>query len=447
MIGLKSSIDKPNRIGLIIGIVMTILSVIVLAGVASYFVIQKRSKTKFDKQFQGDFNLPIARKHLRRTEHTYGKKVLSYELDSYNPFHSSYVDTVKKEMGSLNTRFEIKAIEIVQNHDKFKHFRQQIEIVESRMDQTIFQPNLRGETNLKERQKVLKRLESLYKEVKSNRKANIVRVWHGCDARLLPQLLGEGFASLGQLDDGWFGKGIYFSSSAEYASRYCWNNEHACLVMCYVLILNPFPVIIDDAPLDVRQREFRFYGRGNYRTHQCHYIPVAPASTQEVRIDFRPPPNGTDNAKYDELVVFDSANILPQVVVHIKPLSVLPSEGEYVPPEASTSVMNVSSIKVLKHPDQHHHLHIQRQLDSFSKDDRLEMNTFDPTHNSSASNKNSDTLNNQLDSLTVSSHVKSTLEPNQSYLNSNTTLHITDQEPLLSSTKVHRNCIANTIND
>ncbi|CAF1333893.1 unnamed protein product [Adineta steineri] len=364
--GLKSSVDKPNRIGLIIGIVMTVLSVIVLAGVIGFFLVRECSKKKLDKQFQGDFNLPIARRHLKKTKHNYGRNVLSYELDPYTASHSSYVDTIKQWMGSLDPRVEIKTTEIVQNQDKFKHFRQQIEIVESRMNQLIYQPDFKGETNLEERHKVLQRLESLYKEVKSNRKANIIRVWHGTDANLLPQLLGEGFASLGILDDGWFGKGIYFSSSAEYASRYCWEKADPCLLMCYVLILNPFPVTTNDAPFDVKPRQFSFYGRGNYHTHQCHYIPVAPVSTKESNMDFRPPPNGTDNAIYDELVIFDSAFILPQVVVHLKPIPPLSLEETYatdVPPK-----------KILKDLNQHCCLDIQSQFDSVSRNNQPEMN-------------------------------------------------------------------------
>ncbi|CAF4232426.1 unnamed protein product, partial [Adineta steineri] len=174
-------------------------------------------------------------------------------------------------MGPRKGSFEIKMMEIVKNRDKFNHFRQQIEIVESRQTQSAFQPVFDKESNPEERQKVLKQLDGLCEQVTNNRKVNIVRVWHGCNKQLLPQLLGEGFASLGQLDEGWFGKGMYFSSSAEYASRYCPKNEDACLIMCYVLVLNPFPVIYDDAPEDVKPEKFRFYGRGNHRTFQCHY--------------------------------------------------------------------------------------------------------------------------------------------------------------------------------
>ncbi|CAF4173892.1 unnamed protein product, partial [Adineta steineri] len=349
--GLKPINPQANYIGLIVGIVLAVVSILVLAAVATYFIIQKRKILKLNKQFHGDFNLPIDRKYLKK-KHNYGGKVSSYKLDETNPFHSPFARFVKDWMGPRKGGFEIETIEIVENRDKFNHFRQQIEIVESRQTQSVFLPVFDEETNPKERQKVLKRLDGLFKQVTHSRKANIVRVWHGCNKQLLPELLGEGFASLGQLDDGWFGKGMYFSSSAEYASRYCPKNEDACLIMCYVLVLNPFPVIYDDAPEDVKPKQFRFYGRGNHRTFQCHYIPV---SGKEPTMDFRPPLEGVDHADYDELVVFESANILPQIVVHLKTPGPLSPEIQPIPAFIDASIPSKRKDCSQNHPsfDQH----------------------------------------------------------------------------------------------
>ncbi|CAF4174038.1 unnamed protein product [Adineta steineri] len=257
-------------------------------------------------------------------------------------------------------------MEIVENRDKFNHFRQQIEIVESRQDQSVFQPVFDEESNPEERQKVLKRLDGLCEQVTHNRKANIVRVWHGCNKKLLPQLLSEGFASLGQVDDGWFGKGMYFSSSAEYASRYCPQNEDACLLMCYVLVLNPFPVIYDDAPEDVKPHKFRFYGRGNHRAYQCHYIPV---SGEKPTMDFRPPLEGVDHADYDELVVFESANILPQIVVHLKTPGPLSPEIEPIPAFIDASIPSKR-----KDCSQNHRSFDQHRFIASPAEDQFEMN-------------------------------------------------------------------------
>jgi hypothetical protein len=88
--------------------------------------------------------------------------------------------------------------------------------------------------------------------------------------------------------------------------------------MCYVVLLNPFPVITDDAPPLVPSKSFRFYGAGNYANYQCHYIPVAPIN-EDTSWNFRPPPNGVQDATYDEFAIFQQSDILPQVIVHLKP--------------------------------------------------------------------------------------------------------------------------------
>ncbi|CAF3930201.1 unnamed protein product [Rotaria sp. Silwood1] len=121
---------------------------------------------------------------------------------------------------------------------------------------------------------------------------------------------------MGTLDDGWYGKAMYFTSSAKYATRY--SGKHGCLVMCYVLLLNPFPVVTADAGSHIPPERFRFYGKGNYKNYQCHYIPVSPVGGKDT-MDYRPPPSGdVDDAAYDELAIFQEAHVLPQIVIHFE---------------------------------------------------------------------------------------------------------------------------------
>lgn len=108
-----------------------------------------------------------------------------------------------------------------------------------------------------------------------------------------------GFASLAKLDEGWFGKGkmllvmtfplgIYFTSHPEYALRYCKPSE--CLIMCYLIVTNPYPVIYDDA---TSTSTLKLYGKGNYKHYGCHYVPVVPYGNESSTMDFRPPQKGT----------------------------------------------------------------------------------------------------------------------------------------------------------
>lgn len=78
-------------------------------------------------------------------------------------------------------------------------------------------------------------------------------------------------------------EGIYFSSFPEYSLRYC--KDEMCLVLCYVIMSNPYPIIHDDAP---SQSTLVHYGKGNYKNYGSHYVPVIPYGG----LDFRPPPLG-----------------------------------------------------------------------------------------------------------------------------------------------------------
>jgi hypothetical protein len=121
---------------------------------------------------------------------------------------------------------------------------------------------------------------------------------------------------MSRLDAGWFGTGMYFTSNASYALRYA--KGPRALIMCYVAILNPFPIVSSDAPREADPSAFRFYGRGNHRNFQSHYVGVERQSPSPQCIDYRPPTTNCASAEFDELVVFQESAILPQIVVYLK---------------------------------------------------------------------------------------------------------------------------------
>ncbi|CAF3381042.1 unnamed protein product [Rotaria sp. Silwood1] len=267
----------------------------------------------FSKQFEGDFTplLPMNEMILNETY----PNVSSCELTEKR--HPSIVSHIHKWVGCLPSGRKIDKIEHVFNSNRYRVFLGQLEAVENRQYQQAFQPNLNNENSRGQRKNVLKRLEVLCQLVKHNRDLPIARMWHGCRKNDLRHILSDGFAALSSLDDGYFGKGIYFSSSTKYVTRYC-GGKGGCLIMCYILISNPFPIVTADAPPSVPPERFRFFGKGNHKNYQCHYIPVSPTDDGD-EWDFRPPSSGIiDDAIYDELVVFQEAYILPQIVVHLK---------------------------------------------------------------------------------------------------------------------------------
>ncbi|CAF1028406.1 unnamed protein product [Didymodactylos carnosus] len=274
--------------------------------------IKEEIRKAFYGQFTGDFTPLMGEDELK--ESTY-RNVASCILkqDDSNPKYKRITSLVYNWLGTLCRSDKIDKIEIVFNSGRYRAFLHQLHCIEDRQDQLDFQPDLSDESSLEERKFVLERLDKVCKQVSHNRQVRMARMWHGYHRASLPSLLTNGFATLGKNDNGWYGKAMYFTASAKYARRY-----GNCLIMCYILILNPFPIVTDDAPPNVPSSTFRFYGKGTHQNYQCHYIPVAAADNNPNTIDYRPPVNGIDNALYDELAVFQEINILPQIVVHLQ---------------------------------------------------------------------------------------------------------------------------------
>ena len=234
---------------------------------------------------------------------------------------------------------------MIHNTKLYPVFLQQIKRTEESQKHQEFQPNLNEEKYPTERKKVLDRLKILTEHVYHNRIASIVRVWYACKRTDISKLLSDGFAALGESDKG-FGTGMYFTSSAGYATNGMKPND--CLVMCYVVLLNPFPVITDDAPPGVPKTKFRFYDNRNYSNYQCHYIPVAPID-EATSWNYLPPKKGVRYAVCDEFVVFQECDILPQVIVYLKPRSGS-SAATAVTSEANSSKKSVPKAKKVVKP-------------------------------------------------------------------------------------------------
>jgi hypothetical protein len=90
---------------------------------------------------------------------------------------------------------------------------------------------------------VLNFVKELSSKFKHDHNVSIVGVWHGTTLDKAEVIVQTGFANLGTLDEGWFGKGIYFTSFPEYALKYCKQVDNICLIFCYVIVANPFPIV------------------------------------------------------------------------------------------------------------------------------------------------------------------------------------------------------------
>jgi len=204
----------------------------------------------------------------------------------------------------------------------------------------------------RQREYTLLALERAAKRVMHNRTAEFARVWLCTYQQQVGTVLADGVASIAMRPNGWYGRGMYFSTSAIHALNMFRAHQHlqqkqvastiatsatpstgtaancptspaCCLVMCYALLTRAYPVVAVDAPpAPTPPTAFRFYGADAYSSQfGAHYslvvpVPVTSDTTTTSTPEYRPALHARD-AVYDELVVFNDAHILPQLIINL----------------------------------------------------------------------------------------------------------------------------------
>lgn len=117
-----------------------------------------------------------------------------------------------------------------------------------------------------------------------------------------------GMAVLSQLDDGYYGNGMYFTSSAEYAiDLYTSPNtqDYRTLIICWILLGNVYPCIEPPA----KDSPGSFYGKPLKVPHDAHYVVVEKNGMPCPQ--FKEP-------NFDEIVVKEEGQVLPVFVLFVK---------------------------------------------------------------------------------------------------------------------------------
>ncbi len=166
---------------------------------------------------------------------------------------------------------------------------------------------------------ILERMAAPYKDP-NHPHLNLLPMWHATDAAILPSLFETGFATLGLVDAGYFGRGIYSAGEARYSYSVYGKmvegkGKEAALLMNWVASYSAYPVI--DA--DGTNREMQsLEGKGNHANHDAHFVPVRPNNPKNPKESVFFPCQPGQAYTYTELVVFDKAHCLPRYVVELQ---------------------------------------------------------------------------------------------------------------------------------
>jgi len=157
---------------------------------------------------------------------------------------------------------------------------------------------------------------------------DIYGLWHGTRSSLAPKIARYHFTTIGEpeegsaktkiTDKGYWGKGYYFTSEAEYAYTYAEISvlnsaakdlDTFCLLYSFVSAREPYPVIKGD--------QSRLQEKGHMYAHDSHWIPVHKVENQDGTTDYVACDCTQDVPWFHELCAFDTAQILPAFIVYL----------------------------------------------------------------------------------------------------------------------------------
>lgn len=135
---------------------------------------------------------------------------------------------------------------------------------------------------------------------------SIIMIAHGTDLTVAEKIAQTGFASISSNDAGWYGRGIYFSSSGLYCFPYFCLRKNPVLLLSWVLPGNTYPVIENHlGPNSIE-------GTSLKPGYNSHYV-----CTDRNGQIYDPANELKDSAKFNELVIIQESQVLPAYIVEI----------------------------------------------------------------------------------------------------------------------------------
>jgi len=149
----------------------------------------------------------------------------------------------------------------------------------------------------------------------------VIPMLQGTSEEAVWQICQQGFGITAITDDGYYGRGVYFTSNLNYASRYSKQSSkepgYRVFLLSMVVPGNTFPVTED--PWDAEQKnKTGYHGQPCRVGYQSHFTLVEPKQFGSSSNPTKSLPPFDPAKVCDELVVFEGALALPFFVFYLK---------------------------------------------------------------------------------------------------------------------------------
>jgi len=130
----------------------------------------------------------------------------------------------------------------------------------------------------------------------------VIPAAHGTGLSIAKAISKTGFAALSSLDSGFFGKGIYFSTSSKYALPYATLQPDPVIIISYIVPGNIYPTSEQHkGPNSLAGKPLKTPG------YNSHYV--------LTRTDGFALSNPTESPFYDEIVLPEECQVVPAFIV------------------------------------------------------------------------------------------------------------------------------------
>jgi hypothetical protein len=235
--------------------------------------------------------------------------------------------------------YAIKRIYCIHNPDQTLSFEAGVKIIEREAENPINTPKGKNEAPQHERDQALRRWQACTtsfspikikgpKRTDKYTEVKVLPLWHGTNQAVCQSVCTSGFTSFGKhhyfnsaaqqganasTDIGYFGSGIYFTNSANYAAMY--SSGH--LLLSWVSMREPYPVV-NDVPHPAKGSDMKkLAGQGHYQNYNAHYIPVASIKPHDSKCMQYYPCYQNQAPAWDEFVVFDNKQTVPRFWIEL----------------------------------------------------------------------------------------------------------------------------------
>mmetsp|Transcript_20356 Transcript_20356/g.44082 ORF Transcript_20356/g.44082 Transcript_20356/m.44082 type:complete len:477 (-) Transcript_20356:57-1487(-) len=255
---------------------------------------------------------------------------ISLKICNLDPMSATYRSIAKELEGiKIGSQFlqvvEITAWANTELEESFVSFLRTRQY--QRSSSSVFNPELPADAGVKE---ALRRLQQLFVAPPDLNLANIVRVWHGCSEVTADAICKSGMADLRMNDGGWFGAGIYVTPQPAYAAQYSTGvhdgtfipgeDKVYTVICCWAAVAMTYPITRNqdyDNPSDRKSLcKFHFSYPTGKRMDKAlrpgcdsHFVNISDGDFQA---------SADNNGPFDEIVLGDQRQVLPQYVVRFR---------------------------------------------------------------------------------------------------------------------------------